>query len=408
MTVVAPIFGGDNSAPSTSAANFNWVNAQDASSFSATEANRSAPMPVATTLDKLYVELDTAPGVGTSYAVTVYKNGSATALTATISGTATSATDTTNSVSFAAGDTISIGFVPTGTPAAPTLTFWNMRSTSSTGQPLLAGNTTTTASNTATSYINPSGTSAAAGTYYTTATPASVIVPTPGTLSGLRVALTGSPASGKSYALTLVVNGTDSALTATVADTATTAADTTHSVTVAAGDLIALKIVPAGTPTARGPKTGLLFTPDDPKLSMIGFGTSTAPSSGGTNYEQVQGVGAASWSTTQSARANVALGDFSLKKVYVAVDNAPTATLTLAIQKSLATTALAVTLTGATTSGSATADVGVTPSSRIDLVSVPSGTPASVGGVRVGLLVSSDLVSPPPPPTGVGNFFHLL
>src|SRR5665213_2238180 len=100
------IFGGDNSAASTSAVNYNWITAVMTSSYNSTEAARQTVVPVATTIDQLYVEIDTAPGTGKSYTFRLRKNNADTALTVTISDGNVSASDSSHSVSFAAGDTI--------------------------------------------------------------------------------------------------------------------------------------------------------------------------------------------------------------------------------------------------------------------------------------------------------------
>lgn len=89
--------------------------------------------------------------------------------------------------------------------------------------------------------------------YSLSATEAEKQIPIPFacTLSNMHVTLSGTPGSGKSYALTVRKNAADTALTCTVADTATTASDTTHSVAFAAGDLITISANPSGTPTGR-------------------------------------------------------------------------------------------------------------------------------------------------------------
>jgi hypothetical protein len=73
------------------------------------------------------------------------------------------------------------------------------------------------------------------------------VMPTAKTASNLRVSLTGSlvPALG-AVKLTLLVNGSASALTCTVAAGASTCADTSHTVALAAGSEVAFEAVDAG------------------------------------------------------------------------------------------------------------------------------------------------------------------
>src|SRR5689334_12075093 len=131
-TMTSPLFGSDNSAPSTSVANYNRINATYPASWTGTEGFRATPIGGALTLSNFYMLLDVAPGAGTSYTFTVMKNGSATALTVTISDAATTATDSTHSVSFAAGDTVSIQSQPTGAVATTNLQSWNFLVTTTT------------------------------------------------------------------------------------------------------------------------------------------------------------------------------------------------------------------------------------------------------------------------------------
>jgi hypothetical protein len=76
-----------------------------------------------------------------------------------------------------------------------------------------------------------------------------------GTLSKLRVRIdgaAGTAGSGKSYTITVRVNGLDTAVTCTILETATTCSDSAHTLTLNAGDLISLGVVPsASNPTVR-------------------------------------------------------------------------------------------------------------------------------------------------------------
>ncbi len=75
----------------------------------------------------------------------------------------------------------------------------------------------------------------------------------------------------QSWGFTLVKNGVDTGLTCTITNAGLVASDTTHTVSVTAGDTICLKSSPSGTPTAQSNiqigfvftsanQTGLLFT----------------------------------------------------------------------------------------------------------------------------------------------------
>jgi hypothetical protein len=82
----------------------------------ATEAIVQGIMPAAGTLQNFYVFVQTAPGAGASWTLTVRKTGAATAVTCTIAGTAQTCSDTTHTAAFAAGDLISVGIASSGSP----------------------------------------------------------------------------------------------------------------------------------------------------------------------------------------------------------------------------------------------------------------------------------------------------
>lgn len=70
------------------------------------------------TIQRLHVDLVSAPGTGTSYAFTLRKNAADTALTCTIADSATAGSDNTHTVSVVDGDSLDIKVVPTSTPSA--------------------------------------------------------------------------------------------------------------------------------------------------------------------------------------------------------------------------------------------------------------------------------------------------
>jgi hypothetical protein len=84
----------------------------------ATETQAQEVMPISGTLNRLFVDLVTAPGGAASRTFTLRLNGVATALAVTVSAATTTANNTSDTVSFVAGDLISIQHVATGGPAA--------------------------------------------------------------------------------------------------------------------------------------------------------------------------------------------------------------------------------------------------------------------------------------------------
>lgn len=184
-------------------------------------------------------------------------------------------------------------------------------------QPIFGG-TSDDLSQTATEYvrINDNGQTwhATIARSYT-AVPANVS----GTFKNLKVYLTAQPGAGKSYAFTLMVGGSASALTCTVADTNMSCEDTTNSVSVTEKQSLSLRSVPTGTPALA-----------DATWSMKWVGSS-AIVIGGTpgdllatdvQYEKISG-GDSSGSGTRAAKEQLNATSGTLRNLYVAVDTAP-------------------------------------------------------------------------------------
>lgn len=111
-----------DSTMSNSATKYNRITAARGSLFVDTESLQSA-LGQNCTLRDLYIDLETAPGAGTSRKFTLFLNGVATSLTVTISDTAKTGSDTINSVTVAIGDEVSIETIPTNTPDSTKLRF---------------------------------------------------------------------------------------------------------------------------------------------------------------------------------------------------------------------------------------------------------------------------------------------
>jgi hypothetical protein len=120
--------------------------------------------------------------------------------------------------------------------------------------------------------------------------------PIAATLTFFRAIFSVAPGSGKSYALTFNINGSDTAATVTVADSALSA-EWTGSVAIAAGDLVAVKMVPTGTPA--GTIAGLSIEVDSATNYASAYHSADIVS-GATNYFSPFSAGQA---TTETAVA---------------------------------------------------------------------------------------------------------
>lgn len=88
------------------------------------------------------------------------------------------------------------------------------------------------------------------GGYNTTESLARYKIPCSGVLRNMYAAANGGAGAGKNFVYTLRVNTADTALTCTTADT-TPGSDTTHSVSVTAGDYVCVKVVTDAGASAR-------------------------------------------------------------------------------------------------------------------------------------------------------------
>jgi hypothetical protein len=376
------IFGADNNFPSASVAQYNFAVGSLSSTWNSTEALRAVPMPTAGTLSKLYVELDTAPGVGKSYQFDVMKNGSSTGVTVTISDAATTATDSTNSIAFAANDTISLRATPAGTPTLGTNVFWTMEYDSAGGAyaPLLMG-AATAASTTVTNYGPLTGGTNSSSAWNATEANESIPAAAAGTISNLSIKLSSAPAAGKSLAFTLMKNGVATSLTATVSDAATTGTDSSHVVTVALGDTLSWQVVPSGTPTIATIGVGAQFNPSTVGETFFGMGGVAAPSTSATNYEQGLGIGNNGWNSTETLR-QMEVGAQTLRRIYAVLVTAPAAgkSRTATVRQNAGATSITATISDAATTGNGSTDTTFAQGDKFAIQTTPSGTPTATAG----------------------------
>lgn len=109
---------GNSSAQSTTATNYNLVEAGGSTTWAATESNRSTPVPDGYTFTALYVRAATAPGASKQYTLALRNAGATSALSTVLSGTNTTASTTGASVTPADRALVAASSVPSGTPAA--------------------------------------------------------------------------------------------------------------------------------------------------------------------------------------------------------------------------------------------------------------------------------------------------
>ncbi len=145
-----------------------------------------------------------------------------------------------------------------------------------------------TNSNPSASTTNFSG-AAGFGKWTATETQVSQPIPHALTADNFRVTCVTSPGTGKSFAYTVVKNGTPTTITATISGSAATAAsDTSHTAAFSAGDTISVQAVPSGTPTVPGGIRWAIRQSAAGAFAVIGGNSTTAITT--TQYNNAQGV----------------------------------------------------------------------------------------------------------------------
>src|SRR5262245_7149880 len=309
------------------------------------------------TVRNLIVLLGTAPGGTATRTITVRKNGVDQAVTVTFGAADTSKSDTTNSVSVAAGDTLVVKCAATNTPAASTLTLVMELETASTTTSQYAIGVSETAFDTATTQYSPLFSS---GTWGTVLARADGVVGVAGTITSVRYVIDMAPTAGKSRTFTIEKNGVAQDGTAGTPNTVVTISDSatggtaTFSLSVAAGDLLRVKVVPAGGPSATRASGTHSFVATTAGQIVLAAVPTAAPTSGATSYGYPVG-GSFTWSATEAPRELPGPATtLSLSGLYVTLEAAmgAGASVVYTLRNTTSDTAQTVTISaGATTGG---------------------------------------------------------
>jgi len=242
---------------------------------------------------------------------------------------------------------------------------------------LAAGNTATSASATREHPLMASDAWEAAGA--TNQTP----IASAGTLSKLYVSLSVAPDNGagtQSYAFTLEINDTNTALTCTISEASTSCNDTSNTVSVSAGDLATWVAVPSGTPVAAIPHITVQFDGSTTKESILGgsgSGNNTA-----TRFYPPHG-NEGSGNTTEAVGSETLIptgGSFKNLRI-VKSDPGVGNTFVWTLRKNSADTALTCTITSGNTGCTDTSNsVTVAAGDAVSLSFTQTGTPTASTG----------------------------
>lgn len=300
------------------------------------------------------MKLGTAPGAGTSRTFTVRKNGVDTALTLTISNTATTGADTTHSFTVAAGDRVSISSTVSGIPVGSVGKYcMNYTGDTTAESVILGGSRNLSLSTSVTEYKTVDGIIIATG-ISTTENDHRAVVPTGGTVKKLYIDLVTAPSAGTSRTFTLYKNGLATALTLTISGTATTGNDTTHTVTVVAGDELSLESTISGTPVASKVRHGMVFLADtDGEAILLGCHGTGNPGNSNDKYGDARGGNGPGASETISEQL---VSKCTFKKLYVELSTAYSGNTTFSVRVNDASPLndLSIALAGNATTGNDT------------------------------------------------------
>jgi len=371
-------------APSTTVTNFvGLTNANGL--WSATEGNSEAVFggsgASAFALSNWRMLVVTGPGATGSYAFTIRKNEADTALVLNLASGTTTGSDLAHSVTFNPGDRISIKAIPTGTPA-------------SLGNMAISFTTTAAIANSyPILYTNGAVVPAATQTYLplmyggsaTTEATVQSTCPTAGTISSLYVDLDVAPTN----AITVVLRkaATDQALIVTISGAAKTGSDVTHTVTVAAGDLLDWSVLSATGATSVRVRLGASFNPTVGSESVL-CTTPGAPQAQNTNAVLVGN----SLVSGGDGTLQCPIPACSAKKLFTDATNSPPVAgqnCTFTVRKAGADTSplvQAIATNGAPIASDTTHTATYADGDTFDIKSLTSATSSNVG-VRWGLVL---------------------
>lgn len=342
---------------------------------------KSMTFSSAGTIKSLKLKENTTPAAGKTWDATVYVNGSSTAATCQ----STNAAPTCNwigSVSISAGDHAAILIHPTGTPGS------SIPNVSVGFTPTTANETVIPAAPIAGGTFSAAGASVVAAFSGLTpgannTTKQAGILPDGGNITAMYVASVapGTAASGKSYAYFLAKNGSASTITATISETATSANDTGHTVSVSAGDSLQAQATPTSTPTASDAGLGFRYIPTTTAAYSFLSSSDVSLSNSAVRYIGITSAAAAS--ATEADVQNITHSQ-TFSKLQVKLDGAPGTAAsgkkyTVTLRVNGVDSALTCDVLDTATTCLATGSVVVIDNDLVNFSITPANTPTSRG-----------------------------
>ncbi len=300
--------------------------------------------------------------------ITLMVNGTPSTLTCTTNSAAI-CHDSSHQVAVAAGDKVSVKLVIAASASTRAYSY-SMRFT-----PTIAGETVmlgyaTGGSNT----ITDSGFQSNAAWQTTVANRGFHIIPETGTFKKMYLEVDTDPGGGNSITFTTRNNGSAGNVAVTITGGgALTGSDTTHSDTIAtAGDLYGLRTTQSGTPTYSPVHYGIVYISPTYGNFLLTYNSIT----GDIVAPRPQPVSGTRGNATGYLAA--VSNAFTVKSIYSWFSVAPGGANsdTVALNINTVDSALAVTVSGANTTGNTVTDVNVALDDRLQISTAEGGTPA--------------------------------
>ncbi|HYD35551.1 MAG TPA: hypothetical protein VD999_05765 [Vitreimonas sp.] len=204
--------------------------------------------PIEATIKSFYVNLNGSPGAGKSYAISIMKNNSEEASSiVTIADAATSGNVTGLSINVARGDYFTIKVTPTGTPTARQVRWGVEFQPDTDGESFISSSTDHSFGT-----DHYAGMGSVPNDGGTESQVKGIVGPTAYVIKDLYVKLLLAPGASKSTDVYFRVNGSSTALSASISGTNTVGEDTTDEITPAENDEINFFIDNVNTPAHSG------------------------------------------------------------------------------------------------------------------------------------------------------------
>ena len=329
----------------------------------------------------LVIRLNFSPGSSNSWTFTVQKNGTDTGITVTISDSETVGIDSTNTITVAEGDTITLKTVSSGSP--PTrIVYWYMIFDSTTaGQSFMCAAETGNLSTTVTQYLALTG--VGTSSLSTDINEAEIVISTPGTFKLLYALLNTAPGGGASRTFTLMKNGAATILGATLSGSSETSdSDTTDTVSVVAGDVIAIRsTMSAFAPNAARVQIGICFEADTARLYMLPMANKNQPGLTGIYYATITDR-LSSWTTAPGPRRKKMRGGMIFTNIYANLSVAPGSgkSRQFLLQGG---TSLNCTISDTATAANGSTDITIVEAANFSIKTVPTSSPTASVGMAV-------------------------